>query len=163
MEAVIIELLGNPSMYSPKIQYSWNMSSVLQCTSLKGTRRRSNSSRNTDLPIGSMTCSTYHMALAEMSLPFVEAFISYRTPDFVCPNCKTSVLINTNARQQQGRPNPFHEWVKLSFRFSAKRQRPPCLLASIRREHKSSGQGDHTHPPFDPPSQTSCGPTAAQS
>src|SRR5216683_2709331 len=42
------------------------MSSVLQCTSLKSTRRRSNCSRNTDLPIGSMTCSTYHMALAKM-------------------------------------------------------------------------------------------------
>src|SRR5216683_5927984 len=66
---------------------------------------------------------------------------SYRTPDFVCPNCKTTVLINTNARQQQGRANPFHELVKLGFRFSAKAS---CLLASIRREHKSSGQGDHT-------------------
>jgi hypothetical protein len=49
---------------------------------------------------------------------------SYRTLDFVCPNCKTSVLINTNFRQQQGRANPFHELVKFGFRFSAKAAMP---------------------------------------
>jgi len=49
------------------------------------------------------------------------------------------LLMNTSARQEQGRTNSFHEFVKFTSRVHS------------------------THPPFDLRSQTSCGTTDVQS